>query len=102
MNTAVGGVGISLHDTVGNAPRFMLISPSHKLLEIIQAASRIYRDGTMSNAYVRVFYGKGNVGAEISILQALARKTTILKGVIDEHLNDLLLLPGEYPTEEEL
>ena len=102
MNTSVGGVGISLHDTVGNYPRFMLISPSYKLIEIIQAASRIYRDGTMSDAHVRIFYGKGTVGFELSVLIALSRKSGVLKGIIDEYLNDLLLLPGEYPMEEEL
>ena len=80
----------------------MLISPSYKLLEIIQAASRIYRDGTMSDAFVRIFYGKDTLGVESGILQALARKTSVLKGVIDEHLNNYLLLPGEYPNEQEI
>ena len=102
MNTAVGGVGVSLHDTIGNSPRYMLISPSYKLLDIIQAGGRIYRDGTMSDAVVRVFYGKGDFMAEDKILAALARKTLVLKGVIDEHLDDYLILPGEYPNEIEM
>jgi len=94
MNTAVGGVGISLHDTVGTFPRFMLISPNYKLLNIAQAANRIYRYGTLSDATVRMFYGKGR--NEIKILQALARGTKVLQGMLEEENLKQIILPGDY------
>ena len=101
MNTAVGGVGISLHDTVGDAPRFMLMSPSYKLLEVTQAAGRIYRDGTISDATVRMFYGRGAGTTETNILNAMARKTQVLRGTLEENVTQDIVLPGEYPCVEE-
>jgi len=101
MNTAVGGVGISLHDTTGNAPRFMLMSPSYKLLDITQAAGRIYRDGTLSDAVVRMFYGRGAGGMETNILTAMARKTQVLRGTLEDAVTRDLILAGDYPNEEE-
>lgn len=101
MNTAVGGVGISLHDTRGDSPRFMLMSPSYKLLELTQAAGRIYRDGTMTDATVRMFYGKGVGGRETGILSAMARKTQVLKGTLETDVTRDLILPGDYQSEME-
>jgi len=98
MNTAVGGVGISLHDTKGDSPRFMLMSPSYKLLDITQAAGRIYRDGTMTDATVRMFYGNGEGSKETMILAAMARKTQVLKGTLEDAVTKDLVLPGEYPS----
>jgi len=96
MNTAIGGVGISLHDTKGDAPRFMLISPSYKLLDLAQAAGRIYRDGTISDANIRMFYGKDNI--ENKIIQALGRGTEVLKGTLEDFMQNVLFLPGDYPS----
>lgn len=96
MNTAVGGVGISLHDTTGNSPRFMLMSPSYKILDITQAAGRIYRDGTLSDATVRMFYGRGAGGMETNILTAMARKTQVLRGLLEDNITRDLILPGDY------
>ena len=101
MNTAVGGVGISLHDTTGEWPVSMLISPSYKLLEVTQAAARIYRDGTASDAVVRMFYGKGDGMSERNILTAMARKTQVLKGTFDDTVTTDLILPGDYKSEIE-
>jgi hypothetical protein len=101
MNTQVGGVGISLHDTVGNAPRFMLISPSYKMIEIAQSAARIHRDGTISDATVRMIYGNLDDAHEDRILEAMARKSQILKGTLEMDINPDLILPGDYPAERE-
>jgi hypothetical protein len=98
MNISVGGVGISLHDTVGDAPRTMLMSPGYKMLEIIQAAGRIFRDGTMSDATVRMFYGKGEGMTETAILNAMAKKTPVLRGTLETDVTSDLKFPGEYPT----
>ena len=97
MNTAVGGKGISLHDTIGGAPRFMLISPSYKLLDLGQASFRIWRPGGKSDATVRLFYG--NIGdLETKILQSLAMKTQIAKGALEEENKLDMKLPGEYES----
>jgi len=101
MNTAVGGVGISLHDTDGNYPRYMLMSPSYKLIQDTQAAGRIWRDGTLSDATVRMFYGKGEGARETGILSALARKSQVLRGTLETDVTNQLILPGDYENEEE-
>jgi hypothetical protein len=100
MTTQTGGVGINLHDTVGDAPRFMLLSPSYKLLDLVQGSGRIYRVGTASDATVRIVYGLG-FSIEVGILSSLARKTDVLKGILDDNLVNEFLLPGDYPIEEE-
>ena len=101
MNTAVGGVGISLHDTTGMFPRFMIMSPSYKMLDITQAAGRIFRDGTASDATVRMFFGRGAGGRETGILTAMARKTQVLKGTLEDAVTRDLILPGDYQAVEE-
>jgi len=100
MTTQTGGVGINLHDTVGNAPRFMLLSPSYRLLDLAQAANRIYRVGTKSDATVRIFYSKGFT-IEEKILTSLAHKTDVLKGVLDDDALEEIILPGDYENEIE-
>jgi len=97
MNIAVGGVGISLHDTVGDSPRFMLMSPGYKMLDVVQAAGRIYRDGTKSQATVRMFYGQGQNMQETGILAAMAKKTQVLRGTLESDVSQDLILPGDYP-----
>lgn len=103
MNTIVGGVGISLHDTVGDSPRFMFISPSYSILNVTQAAGRIYRDGVKSKATVRMFYGKDKNGVELEnkILDAMARKTNVLRNTLEEKNIGSLKFPGEYKKEIE-
>lgn len=102
MNTAVGGTGIGLHDTVGDSPRYMLISPSYKLIEIIQAIFRIWRAGSRSNAVVRLFYGRGTGAREAQIHQALARKGRVLEGGRADVEGSNLLLPGNFENEVEV
>ena len=101
MTTAVGGHGINLHDTVGNAPRYLLISPSYTLLNIAQATYRIYRDGSTSDAVIRMFYGQGPGAQELNIIDAIARKTATAKGTVVGPAKNNLLLPGDYEAEYE-
>ena len=101
MNTSVGGVGISLYSQHGHSPRLMLMSPSYKLLEATQAAARIYGPGMNSDATVSMFYGRGVAARETGILTALARKTQVLKGTLEDVVTRDLVLPGDYPAVEE-
>jgi superfamily II DNA or RNA helicase len=96
-NIKVGKEGISLHDTVGNAPRYMYLSPNYSVLDIHQAAGRIYRVGTKSNATIRIVYGKG-AARETKILEALARKTQVLKDILEEQISAQVLFPGDYAS----
>jgi len=99
MNPDVGGIGLSLHDTVGNAPRYMFISPSYKLIETTQAASRIHRFGTLTDATVRMFYGNKDGLMETKILTAMNEKTKVVKAAIDDVACSEILLPGDYENQ---
>ena len=101
MNTSVGGIGISLYSPLVNSPRLMLLSPSYKLLDVTQAAARIYGPGMSSDATVRMFYGLGSGTRETGILSSLARKTQVLKGTLEDSVTQDLVLPGDYPAYEE-
>jgi len=99
-----GGISISLHDTVGNSPRHMLLVPTYSLIDIYQASGRIHRTGLMSDAYFYMIYGTNpktphrNEG-EIKvtpILNALSRKKDVLKGLITKQ-SSVYKLPGEFP-----
>lgn len=101
MNTAAGSVGISLYTPNVNSPRVMLLSPSYKLLDITQAAARIYGPGMISDAKVRMFYGKDQAVLETKILTSLINKSETLKGTLDDVVKRDLILPGDYDKEEE-
>lgn len=60
LQTDSGGAGISLDDTTGDYPRFMLLSPSSmKYLNILQSMFRIARITTKSLPEVYIVYGYG-------------------------------------------
>lgn len=98
--TRVGGAGINLDDQVGDMPRFMLISPNYNILDIHQATGRIDRNNTKSKATIRIVYGK--VGSkETSILNALARKSDVLRQTLAEQVQNGVKFPGDYMDEIE-
>jgi SNF2 family DNA or RNA helicase len=70
---SAGGVGLSLHDTVGNAPRATLLSPSWDEKETIQALGRCYRAGGKSPVLQRILVASGTV--EEKVVKALMEKT---------------------------
>ncbi len=96
-NIKVGGVGISLHDTVGDQPRTTFLIPNYSVLDLHQAAYRTYRMGTASAVKIVFVYGNVSV-QESSILDALAKKTTVLKDLLDQQVEEEVLFPGDYPN----
>lgn len=99
-----GGVSVSLHDTDGRYPRHTLLLPTYSILNIYQASGRIHRTGLKSDAYFYMVYGtnaesKQREAGEVKltpILNALARKKDVLKGLIPKQ-SSIYNLPGEYP-----
>jgi hypothetical protein len=53
-----GGVGISLHDIVGDHERVSLISPTWSAIELHQSVGRIYRSNAKTDAKQRIIYCK--------------------------------------------
>lgn len=94
MTTCIS-VGINLHDTTGERPRTMFISPLHSVLHIHQAANRIIRCDTASEVTVYLVYGKAAL-KETSIINALCRKTCVLKELHEEQAKNGVLFPADY------
>jgi len=99
--TKVGGVSISLHDTDGDYPRFLLLSASWHLLSDYQATGRIDRDGVKSRATTRIIYGKNTGREEAFLLSYAASKSEILGTTLDPQQLEEIILPKDYPIEIE-
>lgn len=56
-----GGLGIGLHDTIGDHPRVSLISPPYSAVELIQALGRIHRNGGKSPCVQKIIFAAGTV-----------------------------------------
>lgn len=95
-NIKVGGVGISLHDTVGDQPRTTFLIPNYSVIDLHQAAYRTYRMGTKSKVDIVFVYGNLKL-KESNILDALARKTAVLKDNLEQQVEEEVLFPGDYP-----
>jgi len=98
-----GGVSISLHDTVGNSRRHMLVIPTYAIIDLYQSLGRIHRTGLASDAFFYMIYGtndktdtheRGDIRVT-PILNALAKKKDVLKTLITEQTK-VYKLPGEF------
>ena len=96
----VGGVGISLHDTIGTHPRVMLLSPDFNLIDTHQATGRVYRVGTKSKTTIRLIYVNSKEN-ERSIHRILANKSKTLRSILEEYTRNDILLPIDYEEEHE-
>jgi hypothetical protein len=98
-----GGVSISLHDTVGDSPRHMLLIPTYASIDIYQASGRVHRTGLLSDAYFYMIYGTNKKTEDMEsgeikvtpILNALSKKKDVLKKLITEQTK-VYKLPGEF------
>ncbi len=71
-NISAGGLGVNLHDEVGNAPRTSLISPSFNAKELKQVLGRVDRAGAQSTSIQRILVAAGTI--EETILASLNLK----------------------------
>jgi superfamily II DNA or RNA helicase len=64
-NIAAGGVGVSLHDTTGKAPRIALISPTYNAKDFHQTLGRVDRIGGLSETVQRILVAEESIEAKI-------------------------------------
>jgi len=79
VNTAAGGTGISLHDTLGQRPRVTLISPSFNAKEYAQCLGRIHRNGAKSDALQRILIAADTI--EEDVMAAINKKLENLRSL---------------------
>lgn len=64
-NIKSGGVGISLHDTVGKYPRIAIVLPSYSAQDMLQALGRINRAGGKSECLQYILFCKNTIEEQI-------------------------------------
>jgi len=100
-NMAVMEVGIDLDDKEGSFPRTCFFSPHYRATGLHQAIGRVFRVNSASQATVHMVYGP-LLYAEKSVLNALARKTGVLKETLPGQVAAGTVFPGDYNCEEEV
>jgi SNF2 family DNA or RNA helicase len=100
-NLQVASTGIDLDDKNGDFPRYAFASPKYNILELHQLTRRFVRLDSKSIATFRFFYG--SVGRkEMSILNALARKSDVMKDTLEGQVSEGIVFPGDYEDDIEL
>ena len=72
LNIEAGGVGVSLHDEVGGAPRLALISPTWNEKSLHQVLGRVDRAGAKTDTLQRILYAANTVEEDVRV--AMLRK----------------------------
>ncbi len=88
LQTGAGGVGISLHDTLGLHPRHSLISPPENARDLIQALGRNRRVGQLTPAFRSVITLAGSI--ERRVKAAVERKAGQIETINDGDLDPIL------------
>ena len=88
LQTGAGGVGISLHDTIGRHPRHSLISPPENARDLIQALGRNRRVGQKTPAFRSVITLANSIERRVKV--AVERKATQIETINDGDLDAIL------------
>jgi superfamily II DNA or RNA helicase len=101
-NLQVCSTGVDLDDQSpeGLFPRYAFASPNYVILNLHQLTRRFLRMDSKSNSVFRFVYGKCDK-REMSILNALAKKTNVMKETLELQAEHQILFPGEYDEDVE-
>jgi hypothetical protein len=107
-NITVASAGLNLHDTHGNEPRTIFITPSGSITTMHQATGRVNRYGSKSTATAYVTYATTKevgiptqndwVGPERNIYRALYEKSEVYRRTLLGQVEANMKFPGDYPS----
>jgi hypothetical protein len=115
-NLSCLSTGIDLDDKEGTFPRLALVSPNYSTITLHQLVYRFLRADTRSDAQVHFVFGRAYVSRdtklthmeELSVLNALAKKSGILRDVVravedggGDAVTEDIRYPGQYEEWEE-
>jgi len=87
LQTGAGGVGISLHDTIGRHPRHALISPPENARDLIQTLGRVRRVGQKTPSFRSIVTLANSI--ERRVKAAVERKAAQIETINDGDLDPL-------------
>ena len=96
------GVGVSLHDTDGRFPRYVILMPSHYFIAMEQFLGRFDRIGVKS-AVTNICACALDAKAEFGFLQSMANKHLVQHKSVDRHIGSskwVVRVPSWPPTRQ--
>lgn len=101
IGTKVMGTGVNLQDQHGDSPRFCFIAPNTSEFATQQVAKRIYREGSKSDATVRIFWADDPIAGDLlkDMYQAMADRD--VHPTAFELQNDKSDFPKNFRSERE-
>ena len=99
-NLAVISTGIDLDDKDGGYPRTVFVSPQYGCIQLYQLCHRFQRIDTKSSCDIFMVYGKH--ASETRILDALSRKSEIMKETTEKQVKSGVVFPGDFENYEEV
>ena len=108
-NQSVASTGIDLDDKHGDFPRTCFVSPNYSTITSYQLGHRFLRLDTRSHSSVHFVYAKREGKSadecsdiiELPVLNALSKKSVIMKETTTEQVAAGIVFPGDHPEWEE-
>ena len=95
-NLSLIASGIDLDDVAGDNPRTCFVSPNYSTITLYQLGHRFIRLNTKSSSELYMVYGQN--ASETRVLDALGRKSEVMKTTADKQAAAGVVFPGDYPT----
>jgi hypothetical protein len=93
-NVSVCSTGIDLDDKHGGFHRKCLASPNYSVITLYQLSHRFLRMDTRSDSTLWMLYAKH--AHEIAVLNALSRKTQVMKETTTDQVEQGVVFPGDF------